>query len=230
MNNENIARLRKWKYAFIMAGVSIITMIFGGFSPAYAGMQENIRYTSNILYINKLKHINIVNIYNIINNNNKKKLKITNYLVIDLDTGQKFKMPAPNIKIGMNYKTTSVYISRIVNAIKSQETGGEGAYTRHSYSSSACGAYQYMPQSWNNYMGYKTACLAPSWVQDQRMIGEIAASYKKYHNWEKAIAAHLLPSRAGNVRTWNLKVPGNPTVRQYVDSVMAKANIQVSAC
>jgi hypothetical protein len=57
------------------------------------------------------------------------------------------------------------------------------------------------------------------------MIGELEASYKKYHAWDKAVAAHLLPSRAYNRETWNRYVPGNPTVRQYVNSIFEKANI-----
>ena len=136
-------------------------------------------------------------------------------------------MPAYSIKL--NLKTTRVdnrvIISRLANAIKSTETGGASAYFRKSYSSSACGAYQYMPSTWNNYMGYKDACQAPAWVQDARMVYELEFNYKKYKNWKKAIAAHLMPSRANNMNTWNNPVPGNPTVSQYVNSVLNKANI-----
>jgi hypothetical protein len=85
-----------------------------------------------------------------------------------------------------------------------------------------------MPDTWNNYMGYKTACDAPSWVQDQKMILELNATYNKYHDWRKAVAAHLLPSRAGDMRSWNKRVPGNPTVQQYVNSVFQKANIALA--
>jgi len=74
-------------------------------------------------------------------------------------------------------------------------------------------------------MGYKNACSAPEWVQDQRMIGELKSSYAKYHDWRMAVAAHLYPSRAGNMATWNKPIPGNPTVREYVTSVFQKANI-----
>ena len=135
-------------------------------------------------------------------------------------------MPAFSKKIKLESRVDNrVILSRLANAIKSQETGGASAYYRHSYSSSACGAYQYMPTTWNNYMGYKDACEAPSWVQDQKIIGELKHSYSKYHNWRKAVAAHLLPSRANNPATWNKPVPGNPTVNQYVASVFKKANL-----
>jgi hypothetical protein len=74
-------------------------------------------------------------------------------------------------------------------------------------------------------MGYKSACDAPEWVQDERMIDELKSSYAKYHDWRKAVAAHLYPSRADNTATWYKPVPGNPTVFQYVTSVFQKANI-----
>jgi hypothetical protein len=85
-----------------------------------------------------------------------------------------------------------------------------------------------MPSTWNNYMGYKNACSAPEWVQDSRMIHELEYNYAQYHDWQKVVAAHLMPSRAGNPKTWNLRVPGNPTVREYVNSVFNKANILVA--
>ena len=137
-------------------------------------------------------------------------------------------MPAYNKLVALNaHPDERIILSRLANAIKSQETGGATAYYRHSYSSSACGAYQYMPETWNNFMGYKTACDAPEWVQDQRMIGELESSYSKYHDWTKAVAAHLCPARAGNKKYWSLPMNGNPTVMQYVLSVFDKANIAI---
>jgi hypothetical protein len=82
-----------------------------------------------------------------------------------------------------------------------------------------------MPSTWDNYMGFKSACDAPAWVQDSRMIHELEWNYNHYHDWTKAVAAHLLPSRANNKATWNKRVPGNPTVAQYVDSVFHKAKL-----
>jgi hypothetical protein len=225
----NKVRLRT---VWIMICVMIITLFFGDISPVNAQMRQLIVYNHNILYINKYN--NLVNIKDIINidyikYNKKIKSKLkSNYLVKDLSSGKTFLMPLYNVRLSLNSKVSdSVFISRLANAIKSHETGGTTAYSRHSYSSSACGAYQYMPSTWNNFMGYKTACQAPAWVQDMRIIGELKASYAKYHNWEKAVAAHFLPSRAGNMNTWNLRVPGNPTVMQYVSSVFKKANIRM---
>jgi len=224
MNNENKARIRT---VWTMIGVSIITMLFG-VNPVHAAqMKELVVYNKNILYINK--YTNLVNIKNIINidiNNNKSISSNEVYLVNDLSSGKTFQMPAYSKMLNLKSRVDSrVIISRLANAILSQETGGAGAYYRKSYSSSACGAFQYMSTSWNNFMGYKSACDAPEWVQDQRMVNELKSSYATYHDWRKAVAAHLCPSRAGNMATWNKPVPGNPTVREYVTSVFQKANI-----
>ena len=225
MNNENKARIRT---VWTMIGVSIITMLFG-VNPVHAAqMKELVVYNKNILYINK--YINLVNIKNIINidyiNNNINNRLRSAYLVTDFNSGNNFIMPDYSIKLNLNSRVDNrVIISRLANAIKSQETGGVGAYYRKSYSSSACGAYQYMQDTWNNFMGYKSACDAPEWVQDQRMIAELKSSYKTYGSWPAAVAAHLCPSRAGNVKTWFKPVPGNPTVFQYVSSIFQQANI-----
>jgi len=232
MNNENIARIRT---VWTMIGVMIITLLFGVNSEAHASIKEMIVYNKNILYINKYNNlVNIKDIINIDYNNilNKKvknvKLK-TLYLINDLSSRSTFLMPDYSVKLNLKQRVDSrVIISRLANAIKSTETGGASAYYRKSYSSSACGAYQYMPSTWNNYMGYKNACQAPAWVQDARIVHELQFNYAKYHNWQKAVAAHLLPSRADNMRTWNKPVPGNPTVAQYVNSVFTKANIVVA--
>jgi hypothetical protein len=229
----NIAR---WKIAWTLVSVSILTLIFGINSQAHAQMKEAIVYNKYILYINKYN--NIVNIKDIINidynkynnsiNNNKVKQK-TIYLVNDLRTRTKFIMPSYSDKINLRSRVDQrVFISRLANAIKNQETGGVGAYTRKSYSSNACGAYQYMKSTWNNFMGYSSPCKAPNWVQDARIEAELHSSYKKYGDWRKAVAAHLSPARAYDMRSWNKPVPGNPTVNQYVSSVFKKANIALA--
>ncbi len=221
MNNMNKARIRT---VWTMICVSILTLMFGLDSEsAHALTAPTISYSSDVLYINK--YMNLVNIKNAINIDISKKKNIV-YRVNDLTDGSTFTMPSYSIKLNLKQRVDNrVIISRLANAIKSQETGGVGAYYRKSYSSSACGAFQYMNVSWNNYMGYKSACDAPEWVQDKRMIGELKASYAKYQDWRKAVAAHLYPARAGNIGSWNKPVPGNPTVYQYVTSVFKKANI-----
>lgn len=231
MNNENKVRIRT---ALVMVYVTIITMLFGINSEAQAQMKEMIVYNKNILYINKFN--NLVNIKDIINIdykyilNSKEKLKVkTLYLINDLSSRNTFIMPEYSKKLNLKSRVDKrVMISRLANALKSTETGGVGAYTRKSYSSSACGAYQYMPRTWNNFMGYRNACKAPSWVQDMRVIHELEYNYAKYHDWRKVIASHLLPSRANDMKTWNKPVPGNPTVQQYVNAVFKRANIAIS--
>jgi hypothetical protein len=226
MNNENKARIRT---LWTMICVMILTLLFGVDQQAHAAMKEMIVYNKNILYINKYN--NLVNIKDIINidynNILKKRMTKTLYLINDLSSRSTFLMP--DYSHVLNLKNVRVdkrvIISRLANGIKSTETGGASAYYRKSYSSSACGAYQYMPSTWNNYMGYKNACEAPTWVQDARIVHELEYNYAKYHDWTKAVAAHLMPSRANNKATWNKPVPGNPTIAQYVNSVLAKANL-----
>ena len=221
MNNMNIARIRT---VWTMIGVAILTMMFG-LEPqqAHAIAAPTISYSSDVLYINK--YMNLVNIKDMITIDVSKKSNIV-YKVVDLSNNSTFTMPSYSTKLNLNQRVDNrVIISRLANAILSQETGGVDAYYRKSYSSSACGAFQYMNLTWNNFMGYSSACDAPEWVQDAKMVDELKSSYAIYHDWRKAVAAHLCPSRADNMSTWNNPVPGNPTVREYVTSVFQKANI-----
>lgn len=224
MNNLSKTKLRT---AWTMIGVMLFTLVSSIHTSAHAQMKELIVNSNDVLYINK--YTNLVNIKDVIGIDyikyNKQSIH-SEYLINDLNSGSKFLMPGYNQIITLESKVDQrVILSRLANAIKSQETGGATAYYRKSYSSSACGAYQYMPSTWNNYMGYKNACEAPSWVQDQKIIGELKSSYSKYHDWTKAVAAHLSPARAGHQRLWRIPMPGNPTVFQYVISVFDKANI-----
>jgi len=222
MNNMNKARIRT---VWMLVCTSILTLMFG-LNPdtAHALTAPTISFSSDVLYINK--YVNLVTIKDVINIDISKKTNSIAYHVRDLATNSTFTMPSYSLKLNLKTRVDNrVIISRLANAILSQETGGVGAYYRKSYSSSACGAFQYMNLTWNNFMGYKSACDAPEWVQDAKMIDELESSYAIYHDWRKAVAAHLCPSRAGNMTTWNKPVPGNPTVRQYVTSVFQKANI-----
>ena len=162
MNNMNKARIRT---VWTMISVSILTLMFGLDSEAaHALAAPTISYSSDVLYINK--YMNLVTIKNAINIDISKKKNMF-YHVRDLTTGSTFTMPSYNIKLNLKQRVDNrVIISRLANAILEQETGGVGAYTRKSYSSSACGAFQYMSVTWNYYMGYKSACQAPEWVQD----------------------------------------------------------------
>ena len=224
MNNMNKARIRT---TWLTISTTVLMLTFGLSSHAEAQVktQEAVVYSKEVLYVNK--YINLVNLKNTINIDIKQKSSSnTAYIVEDLARHNSFVMPSYSKLLNLKSRVDKrVIISRLANAIKSQETGGVGSYYRKSYSSSACGAFQYMSTSWNNFMGYKSACDAPEWVQDQRMINELESSYNKYHDWRKVVAAHLYPIRAGNMNSWYLLVPGNPTVFQYVTSVFQKANI-----
>jgi hypothetical protein len=154
---------------------------------------SNIYNNINIKYISiKLYNINIKYINN--NINNKKTKQLTKFL------SQKEK------------------IEILMYSIKQVES--HGRYKAKSKWSDACGAYQYMPITWNNYKGFRTACLAPESVQDQKMRGEVTFLWNKYHDWEKVIASHYLPAYAGNKAKWNKHYfRGQPTIRQYVQNV-----------
>jgi hypothetical protein len=155
------------------------------------------------------------NISNIYNNINIKYISIKLY----------------NININNNINNNKVKLSNtlgfkekveiLMYSIKQVES--HGRYNAKSKWSSACGAYQYMPITWNNYEGFRTACLAPEWAQDSRMRGEIKYLWDKYHDWEKVIASHYQPSRAKDKSLWNKRYfRGQPTIREYVNTVEEK--------
>jgi hypothetical protein len=101
-----------------------------------------------------------------------------------------------------------------------KQVESHGRYKAKSKWSDACGAYQYMPISWDNYKGFKNACLAPEWAQDSRMRSEINYLWNKYHDWQKVIASHYMPSYAGDKAKWNNHYfHGQPTLREYVQNV-----------
>jgi hypothetical protein len=171
-------------------------------------IKNQVVYNKNILLFNKyninninIKYISIKLYNNNINNkvNNKKKVKLSSSL---------------------SFKEK---VEIIMYSIKQVES--HGRYNAKSKWSSACGAYQYMPLTWDNYDGFKTACLAPEWVQDARMRHEVIARWNNYHNWDKVIAGHYLPAYAGHPSKWNIHFfKGQPTIRQYVQNVQNTMN------
>jgi hypothetical protein len=175
-------------------------------TPAFAGYNLKV-YNQNIsnIYNNiNIKYISI-RLYNInINNNiNKEKVKLSSVLSL------------------------KEKIEILMYSIKQVESNGR--YKAKSKWSSACGAYQYMTITWDNYQGFKTACLAPESVQDSRMRGEIKYLWTKYHDWEKVIASHFLPAYADNKALWNKHYyAGQPTIREYVQNVQTTMNTVVS--
>jgi len=109
-------------------------------------------------------------------------------------------------------------------SIKQVESNGR--YKAKSRWSTACGAYQYIHTTWNNYGGFKTACLAPEKVQDARMRGEVQHLWKKYGDWDKVIAGHYMPAYAGNKSLWDHSA-GGLSVREYVQRVNERMNMIV---
>lgn len=120
------------------------------------------------------------------------------------------------------------YAKAVLAAIKQHESGGN--YKSQSRISSASGAYQYIDGTWGGYGGYKRAFLAPPAIQDERAMKDLMNAYRTYNDWEKAVANHFYPAWAGRPDMWDQSPSaGNPTVRQYVDSIMAKAGIAAGA-
>ena len=114
-------------------------------------------------------------------------------------------------------------LTDLANAIGQVESHGN--YKAKSRWSSACGKYQYIKSTWNNYKGYKTACKAPAHVQDARMMHELQFNFKRFGgDWEKVIAAHFYPKWAKNKKNWNRNVRGNNlSIREYINKVKKKA-------
>lgn len=117
-----------------------------------------------------------------------------------------------------------VKLRKVMYGIKMHESHGN--YKADSKWSSACGAYQYITSTWNDYKGYSTACKAPRAVQDMRMQRDLLIRYEKYGgDWKKMIAAHLYPAWANDKFLWNRNIPGNPTLNEYVNGVLQYAKI-----
>jgi hypothetical protein len=160
------------------------------------------------------------NISNIYNNINIKYISIklynTNIIYNNIYINNRVK----KLNNALNFKEK---VEILMYSIKQVES--HGRYKAKSKWSQACGAYQYMPITWNNYKGFQTACLAPEWVQDSRMRGEINYLWKKYHDWQKVIASHYMPAYAGNIAKWDTKYfKGQPTIREYVQHVEKTMN------
>ena len=195
----------------IVAFIFILVSFSGNISPAYANSVQppvyNIYIHNNIKYNNiKLNNILYIDI-----NNNKRKTAEKTKLLHSLAKAK---------KVAFNKK-----VNKVMFAIAWHESRRN--YKAHSRYSSACGAYQFVKSTWNNYMGYKTACVAPRWVQDKRMRNSIIVRYNKYHDWQKVIAAHYVPAWADSKWKW-WRTPfggGNKSVWSYVNNVMKKAGL-----
>lgn len=111
-----------------------------------------------------------------------------------------------------------------VYSLRMHESNGN--YKARNASSGACGAYQYITSTWNNFEGYPTACDAPPSVQDKRAVRDLLGHWNRYNRWQQVSAHHLYPIWAGSTQNWN-RCPldncrTNPTVWGYVDDVMKR--------
>jgi len=211
------------KNKFHLTLVVLITLFNSliGISPADTAQALTVDKTNESAYnLTKVAGGYIYNIYNINNINIKYiSIKLSNLTIYNQLHTKKV-----NLSSVLSYKDK---VEILMYSIKSVES--HGRYKAKSQWSDACGAYQYMPITWDNYKGFKNACLAPEWVQDSRMRGEINWAWKKYHNWQEVIATHYLPSYASNPRLWNTRYfRGQPTIREYVQNVEQTMNSVVA--
>lgn len=105
-------------------------------------------------------------------------------------------------------------------ALRMQESGGDYTVVN---SIGAAGAYQYMPGTWNNYKGYSSAHLAPPSVQDERAAMDAIRDFTKHQTWRAAASIHYSGQYwPPDSYVWDKPQQGGPTIRQYVDQVMAR--------
>ena len=110
-------------------------------------------------------------------------------------------------------------------ALRMQESNGNYTARAGTSESNACGAYQYIKSTWNNYRGYPTACDAPPSIQDERAKRDVLEKFNRYRKWQQVAASHFYPAWANTPSKWN-QCPAacsfNPTVWGYVDGVISK--------
>ncbi|MES9601844.1 CHAP domain-containing protein [Actinomadura sp. NPDC000929] len=110
-------------------------------------------------------------------------------------------------------------------ALRMQESGGDYTKNAGTKKSSACGAYQYITSTWNNYAGYRRACQAPPSVQDRRAKRDVLTNWNRFHKWQQVAVEHFTGSWGDSPEKWH-QCPGacdfNPTAWKYADGVMSK--------
>jgi len=121
---------------------------------------------------------------------------------------------------------SALTVETVMFGIRMQESQGD--YQAENPTSTASGAYLYIDGIWDGYGGYQHASDAPPDVQDARMRADAQAAYDRLGDWERVIAAHYAGEQrqAGPKSDWTA-IPGsaeqnNPSIREYVDSVLAK--------
>lgn len=202
----------KLKTKFHLTLVILITIansLFG--TPGVANIEkaDALDFKNQAMY-----NLNISNIYNNIN------IKYISIRLYNININNNINKEKLNTKL-RSHLSFKEKVEILMYSIKQVESNGR--YKAKSKWSSACGAYQYMPITWNNYKGFKNACLAPESVQDSRMRGEVNYLWKKYGDWDKVIAAHYMPAYAGNKKLW-YKSAGGLSVSEYVHRVNTRMN------
>ena len=194
--------------------ITLFLLVFafsGNFSESALALNSNSGYNNNIYRIYNNSYI-----LNNISNKVKEKPKVLKKTFLQrVSRGR---------KMSTDFKNNVV---KVMNSIKYHESRGN--YKSSSKYSSACGAYQYIDSTWNNFQGYKDACAAPKSVQDQRMFNELYIRYDDMNgDWEKVIAAHFYPAWANNKSLWNRRPGGsyNPTIWEYVNKVKKTAGLK----
>lgn len=78
----------------------------------------------------------------------------------------------PNIKYWNGYKCWQGCVQRELPCVHGEWLCARESTSGHidiqNPSSSACGKYQFIAGTWQKFMGYVNACLAPEWVQDAK--------------------------------------------------------------
>lgn len=201
----------------MLFGVKILQAIFVTlvliFSFSEKSLEKPLTSVSNLEYPYIYNNIYIYNIYKL----NSIKDKYNSFTIKNSNNESSRKV---FLRSARGYRE----IDRVMNAIAAKESGGD--YKSTSEWSSASGAYQYIDSTWNNYEGYSRAYLAPKEVQDKRMLNELVTNYKRYGRWDKVIAHHFYPAYADDLSLWDKKIPGNPTVREYVDGILKAAGMK----
>ena len=199
----------KFKTKFHLTLVILITIANSMFGNPITGQDAaNALDIKNQAVYNK----NISNIYNNIN------IKYISIRLYNININNNINKKKVKLSKALSFKEK---IEILMYSIKQVES--HGRYKAKSKWSQACGAYQYMPITWNNYKGFKNACLAPEWAQDSRMRGEVNYLWKRYGDWDKVIAAHYMPAYAGNKKLW-YKSAGGLSVSEYVHRVNDRMN------
>lgn len=124
-----------------------------------------------------------------------------------------------------------ITIASMCKAIGEQETTNFKYTLPPNSAGGPSGAYQYNQDAWKtwarpgDYAKYPEAYLAPPSAQDYAIQNEVSTNYKTFGgDWGKVAAYHITPSWASKPSLWNqVPAPGNPTVKNYVRSVLQRA-------